>query len=298
MFKISTSSARRQGATTTSQKPNGFTLSELLVVIAIIAILAAILFPVFAQAREKARQTSCESNMKQLSIAMLMYTEDYDETFPLANSDLYDFNPWSVTIAPYVKDLNVFFCPDDSYTAFPQGANNQWWGAQMSYAGNGITGWYQSPWDASVRIGIFGYPKKSDNSWQDKYWNGSATQGSISSPSGTIMLTELFSSDLESAPNSTTENGKSIGNPLGWGICSTIMSYPDWPCDGYTDPPYSTNTGTEDTFGSGGGNQGPNGDVSRHHTKMANFAFADGHVKAMRPYDTWTPAVNMWDTRN
>ena len=61
----------------------GFTLIELLVVIAIIAILAAILFPVFARAREKARQASCQSNLKQLTLAMLMYVQDYDEKFPM-----------------------------------------------------------------------------------------------------------------------------------------------------------------------------------------------------------------------
>ncbi|MBC7808436.1 MAG: prepilin-type N-terminal cleavage/methylation domain-containing protein, partial [Akkermansiaceae bacterium] len=64
---------------------NGFTLIELLVVIAIIAILAAILFPVFAQARDKARQTSCLSNIKQLGLAMVQYTIDYDETYPRAD---------------------------------------------------------------------------------------------------------------------------------------------------------------------------------------------------------------------
>ena len=66
------------------RKPRGFTLIELLVVIAIIAILAAILFPVFARAREAARKTSCLSNMKQIGLAAMMYVQDYDETFMLA----------------------------------------------------------------------------------------------------------------------------------------------------------------------------------------------------------------------
>lgn len=88
---------------------NGFTLIELLVVIAIIAILAAILFPVFAQAREKARQTTCLSNLKQLGIAFLMYAQDYDETYPLANSTPAGATPgignvtWLYTVDPYIK---------------------------------------------------------------------------------------------------------------------------------------------------------------------------------------------------
>ena len=83
-----------------------FTLIELLVVIAIIAILAAILFPVFAQAREKARQTSCLSNLKQIGTALLMYVQDYDETLPLGSyMDPTNTSPtpWMNIVDPYVK---------------------------------------------------------------------------------------------------------------------------------------------------------------------------------------------------
>ena len=89
----------------------GFTLIELLVVIAIIAILAAILFPVFAQARSKARAISCLSNVKQLSLAYTMYVQDYDETSPHMGSDDYPQR-----LYPYVKNAQLFLCPDRSDT--------------------------------------------------------------------------------------------------------------------------------------------------------------------------------------
>ena len=84
----------------------GFTLIELLVVIAIIAILAAILFPVFAQAREKARQTSCLSNLKQVSLGVMMYTQDYDESFPMGSYILGTMTAavtWQDLTEPYIK---------------------------------------------------------------------------------------------------------------------------------------------------------------------------------------------------
>lgn len=87
-------------------KRRGFTLIELLVVIAIIAILAAILFPVFAQAREKARQTSCLSNMKQVGTAVLMYSQDYDEMYPLGSFLLTGMTAaisWQDLLEPYIK---------------------------------------------------------------------------------------------------------------------------------------------------------------------------------------------------
>ena len=90
----------------------GFTLIELLVVIAIIAILAAILFPVFAKAREKARQSSCLSNVKQLGLAFLQYAEDYDETTPFI---VYGSVPcrWYNSMQPYMKSTSVMVCPSD-----------------------------------------------------------------------------------------------------------------------------------------------------------------------------------------
>jgi prepilin-type N-terminal cleavage/methylation domain-containing protein/prepilin-type processing-associated H-X9-DG protein len=108
------------------QSKTGFTLIELLVVIAIIAILAAILFPVFAQAREKARQTSCLSNMKELGLGILMYTNDYDSHYPGAGGGCFEAlfagcgqetptptGQWQWVIQPYVKNWQMYLCPSD-----------------------------------------------------------------------------------------------------------------------------------------------------------------------------------------
>ncbi len=100
---------------------SAFTLIELLVVIAIIAILAAILFPVFAQARQKARQTQCLSNMRQIGLAVRMYGQDYDETYPLADAGGVGWtiprSAWDLSsdflLKPYVKSPGILACPAD-----------------------------------------------------------------------------------------------------------------------------------------------------------------------------------------
>src|SRR5438132_10932901 len=125
------------------RKRRGFTLIELLVVIAIIAILAAILFPVFAQARDRARMTTCISNMRQLGNAFMMYTQDYDETFPYirfhgngATKGLSTIT-WKNAIRPYVKSLDVFACPSNPFSRTVPGVPS----TDPSTLGSNAEGW-------------------------------------------------------------------------------------------------------------------------------------------------------------
>lgn len=152
------------------RKISGFTLIELLVVIAIIAILAAILFPVFAQARESARMTSCLSNIKEIGLAWNMYAQDYDETFPLSRSVGYPSSDdcaytgpgqtesvsptapntsvvprinWRAECQPYIKNKDVYKCPSNP--------NNDQWAEgddpafKISYGDNGAMMWGWNP---------------------------------------------------------------------------------------------------------------------------------------------------------
>src|SRR4028119_1048011 len=114
-MQLSHSSSRVGQHAARQNRKKGFTLIELLVVIAIIAILAAILFPVFARARENARRASCQSNLKQIGLGLMQYTQDYDEKYPLFNE-----NPggpgnnsparpnWTQIIQPYIKSTQLF----------------------------------------------------------------------------------------------------------------------------------------------------------------------------------------------
>lgn len=156
-------------------KRNGFTLIELLVVIAIIAILAAILFPVFAQAREKAKQSACLSNVKQIGMAMRLYADDFDNNYV----SVYDWTQdvtgdgkldnvcWANKILPYAKSRSIFACP-----AVKDRANVQWivdWyvanagaypGALMTttYAMNETPGWHFPEGTLEAYNGKYSYP--------------------------------------------------------------------------------------------------------------------------------------------
>ncbi len=117
----------------------GFTLIELLVVIAIIAILAAILFPVFARAREKARQTSCLNNLKEIGLAMLMYVDDYDEmtlshyTAPML---------WPQLIYPYIKNTQIYNCPSGTYRISVNSDGSPAYDSRLGYGMNYNMSWW------------------------------------------------------------------------------------------------------------------------------------------------------------
>ncbi|RYX83370.1 DUF1559 domain-containing protein [bacterium] len=118
----------------------GFTLIELLVVIAIIAILAAILFPVFARARENARRSSCQSNLKQIGLGVFQYTQDYDEKLPSRVNFGAQTQNWREVIQPYIKSTQLFACPSNTgntLTTYPRYDVN---GPKASYSINGSNG--------------------------------------------------------------------------------------------------------------------------------------------------------------
>jgi prepilin-type N-terminal cleavage/methylation domain-containing protein/prepilin-type processing-associated H-X9-DG protein len=122
----------------------GFTLIELLVVIAIIAILAAILFPVFARARENARRSSCQSNLKQIALGIKQYLQDYDEKFPLVawNLSSSPYGGWAYIIQPYVKSDQIYQCPSQanrdnvtpSLTSDTPGYSDYFYNSNLGYA--------------------------------------------------------------------------------------------------------------------------------------------------------------------
>ncbi|MDF2439397.1 MAG: hypothetical protein JWN98_381 [Abditibacteriota bacterium] len=116
---------RPQRPTRLDWKKPGFTLIELLVVIAIIAILAAILFPVFARARENARKSSCLSNLKQMGLGAMMYSQDYDERFMRVYTNVAPAGPrdWATDTVPYIKSKQIFVCPSQTRGGYGYGYN-------------------------------------------------------------------------------------------------------------------------------------------------------------------------------
>ena len=229
------------------RKTDGFTLIELLVVIAIIAILAAILFPVFAQAREKARATSCISNQKQIGTSFLMYTQDYDETFPLA------------TPAPGFEQT-WFTVPPDARAGNQQLRSAHWIAATNAYVKN-----YQI-WkcpSTSDHDFINGGPYTKTNSFSYSFnpMLGAYTLAGIAEPVGVPLLWEGY--------GKVASVVFSLNNP----VDRTITTAANWP------DIYKPANGA--TCGSTYGMYTFNYDF-RVHSGNSNMVYTDGHAKFTR----------------
>jgi prepilin-type N-terminal cleavage/methylation domain-containing protein/prepilin-type processing-associated H-X9-DG protein len=232
-----------------TSKPSGFTLIELLVVIAIIAILAAILFPVFAKAREKARQITCLSNEKQLGLAFMQYTQDYDELLPAEHWG--QPQGWGGEIYSYVKSTGAFHCPDDPTQAI------------TSKAGVAVPVSFSMNYAFSNEPNSAGYPLSGFNA-----------------PASTIVLSESTGSAVvvtlvdEGTNNYTTDPYGTYGTH--WLSCAA---------DGMDTNGYWGGGGANYATGLIGGinNKYSTADGPPAHNGGANYVLADGHAKFVMP---------------
>ena len=241
---------------TSVNRRHAFTLVELLIVIAIIVILASILFPLFARARENARRSSCQSNLKQIVLAEMQYTQDYDERFTggltrllpigtagLCGSGSGDYNPWGYSLQPYIKNNQVFLCPS---AGKPSGTYNCNFYKYVSY------GWNNQAlgWDLSAT-------------------GGSKKLSQVETPAEVIM----FAEDLgDPTSNGTYPNA---GYYLVYKPSYFTTNYPpdagtpNWWETGYSKIPNTPGSNLREAFAR----------VSQRHFEGSNIAYVDGHVK-------------------
>lgn len=256
-------------------RKQGFTLIELLVVIAIIAILAAILFPVFAQAREQARKISCLSNERQMGLGCLMYSQDYDEVMIMGwngaapgvlrdNGSVYrNWNPWTKSVQPYIKNLDVLLCPDNPWNAFIQGANSA--ARKQIYCPYGYNYGYLADF------------KGSDPNGNGNYLWSPISQAGINRSASTVMIVDGMGPDWADAGHGfvyTQPIGPVVEPPdafisdhvffgSGWGNQTDYTQFYDYPGYGGVSWRHSGSSFVLNQLPSGG----------------TNVCFTDGHCK-------------------
>jgi prepilin-type N-terminal cleavage/methylation domain-containing protein/prepilin-type processing-associated H-X9-DG protein len=244
------------GSRSASSRVAAFTLIELLVVIAIIAILAAILFPVFAQARERARAATCISNLKQLNLGVMMYSQDYDETFPPSWSNMQGEPAggcwlgmngdgtcdwfWSQIVYPYHKSYQIYDCPSSP------GPAAEWFTKNMKIAGN---------------YGANGFVIKYD--WAGDGSGTSIPQAALSAPADTVLT-------IESGAYTITSDA--IYQP-----CGGFWYVPGAYKDPITDVDSQTNC-----YGVGILSSLQKDFLQGRHFGGVSVGYADGHVKYIR----------------
>jgi prepilin-type N-terminal cleavage/methylation domain-containing protein/prepilin-type processing-associated H-X9-DG protein len=240
------------------KESKGFTLIELLVVIAIIAILAAILFPVFAKVREKARQTSCLSNLKQLGLGLIQYSQDNDELMakawlgnggyqPSDPRNASDKHKWMDCIYPYVKSTDVYHCPD-----FNDDENIGVTGKYVPYQTLGTVAGTTVPDDQH-------YGSYAINA---SYWGSGWNDSGFTAPASNTNSNAILINQLE---HPATTAWVTDGNG----------SYQfDWCC---TNPALVNANGLQ----AEGSNSRGDGSIENRHTQMINILWCDGHAKVM-----------------
>ncbi|MGV3617283.1 MAG: prepilin-type N-terminal cleavage/methylation domain-containing protein [Fimbriimonas sp.] len=268
----------------------GFTLIELLVVIAIIAILAAILFPVFAQAKAAAKKTSSVSNIKQTSLGVLMYMGDFDDVFPQgagnappggSGTAIYlQTGGWVLDTQPYIKSLGLLRDPSDS---MPKKSWSDWYKyfntVGISYASNGYIDDLGGGWGLQ---GVIGW---NDTSWLNR---GITPQSAVNLNAETIMLASRYDGNTCFRTGAIMP-GQNWWDSSGPGLIpqgtrnGAIYQAPD----GMTGAAYTVNKNNR------------YGAVAAVYADNGIFAFADGHAKAMNPVKTNPdplnqPQNNMW----
>jgi prepilin-type N-terminal cleavage/methylation domain-containing protein/prepilin-type processing-associated H-X9-DG protein len=286
-----------------SVRRGGFTLIELLIVIAIITLLAAILFPVFARARESARRASCQSNLKQIGLGLLQYVQDYDERMPFVyngqntvnGSDVdYEGYMWMDAIYPYVKSEGVFNCPSAkqkkflgvSYEPYSYSDPNAgiavrgtykkksgWYTINGAYQRNDLTTFGTLPPVTSVNNIPMSGSGVSDPHFTPLYVTHMSV---IASPATTLWVTE--------------HNGYTGGHGLGNYI--SVVRKNACPTCGFT---YAETSPSNFGSGTDGGDAPclvPYGGarISLRHLLTINVLFCDGHVKAMKPDQLMEPS--------
>ena len=254
-----------------------FTLIELLVVIAIIAILAAILFPVFAQAKDAAKKTACLSNTKQIGLGLFLYMGDNDDAYPgggqwipsPTNSNPGDPRiPFDLQILPYIKSVDLFFCPSDSRSRPAAASTRTFW--DVSYQAKALPRSYQyvasivtlqggaTQGDPNTGLSSYPYPQTSSPIGRN------ASQ--VDQPSSTIAFVEVW------GPSMTSSDSSYVGSAQ-----SSVFTLCDhWKLAGRT-PGFATGAQSVPTPCTAAAANKP---TPGHNSSTSNYAMADGSAKS------------------